>query len=337
MWSADAADSIKAITLRSPAGMQVTLLNLGATIQSINVPTESGNVNAVLGYANHEEYLSDDFYMGATVGRFANRIGNACFSLGDKTFSVDANDNGNCLHGGSDGFHRRFWKMRSINDEEAVEFSYISPDGEGGFPGELDITVTYRIVDDFSLAIDFVATTDSETIINIANHAYFNLNKHKHLIDSHHINIEADYFTPVDDKLIPSGSIDEVVGTRFDLRHKTALHATGSKPHQSRQYDHNFVLQNADGRLQRVAVLSSSDSGLSMHLHTTQVGLQFYTGEFLTAPFQKRAGLCLEAQGFPDSPNQPSFPSSRLMPGDVYKERTVYEFLRQKPRLQAHN
>jgi aldose 1-epimerase len=322
MTSTYAIDSIKAVTLQSPAGMQVTLLNIGATIQSINIPTESGMINAVLGYANHDEYLSDNFYMGATVGRFANRIGNACFSLGDKTFSVGANDNGNCLHGGSDGFHRRFWKIRSISDEEAVEFSYMSPDGEGGFPGELDIKVTYRIVDDFSLAIDFVATT---------NHAYFNLSSHQHLIDAHHINIDADYFTPVDDKLIPTGSIDKVEATRFDLRNKTELHATGSESQKSRQYDHNFVLRNADGRLREVAILSSPDSGLSMHLHTTQVGLQFYTGEFLTAPFQKRAGLCLEAQGFPDSPNQPSFPSSRLKPGDIFKESTVYEFVRGKP------
>ena len=333
MTSSDALDLIKAVTLQSPAGLQVTLLNIGATIQSINIPTKSGIINAVLGYANHDQYLSDNFYMGATVGRFANRIGNACFSLGDKTVSVDANDNGNCLHGGSDGFHRRFWKIRSISDEEAVEFSYISPDGESGFPGDLDIKVTYRIVDDFSLAIDFVATTNTETIVNIANHAYFNLSRHQHLIDAHHINIEADYFTPVDDKLIPTGSIDEVEATRFDLRNKTELRATSSEPHESRQYDHNFVLRNADGRLREVAILSSPDSGLSMHLHTTQVGLQFYTGEFLTAPFQKRAGLCLEAQGFPDSPNQPSFPSSKLKPGDVFKESTVYEFVRGKPLL----
>jgi aldose 1-epimerase len=330
MTSADAKDSIKAVTLQSPAGMQVTLLNIGATIQSINVPTESGNVNAVLGYANHDEYLSDNFYMGATVGRFANRIGNARFSLGDKAFSVDANDKGNCLHGGSDGFHRRFWKIRSVRNEEAVEFSYISPDGESGFPGELDVSVTYQIIDDFSLAIDFVATTNTETIINIANHAYFNLSRDQHLIDAHHIKIEADYFTPVDDKLIPTGRIDEVEATRFDLRNMTGLHATGSKPHQSRQYDHNFVLRDADGRLREVAILSSPDSGLSMHLHTTQDGLQFYTGEFLTAPFQKRAGLCLEAQRFPDSPNQPSFPSPILKPGDIFKERTVYEFVRGK-------
>lgn len=327
----DSTKSIESITLASPAGMEVTLLGLGATIQAIRVPTQSGVVNAVLGYADLGDYLRDDYYMGATAGRFANRIGGARFSINDKTYSVDSNDSGNCLHGGRDGLHQRFWQMNALENETAVQFSCVSPDGESGFPGNLEVTVKYQIVADYSLAIDFAATTDSDTVVNIANHAYFNLDTQQHLIDSHDIQIDADYFTPVDSALIPSGEIREVKNTRFDLRRPTALSSTSLDDDQTRQYDHNFVLRDGDGTLRKVAKLSSPQSGLAMHLHTTQAGLQFYTGEFLSDPFKQRAGLCLEAQAFPDAPNQPAFPSARLAPGEVYQQRTIYEFVPGKP------
>lgn len=333
MQSGDSTKSIEAITLRSLAGMEVTLLNLGATIQAIRVPTESGVVDAVLGYANLDDYLDDEFYMGATVGRFANRIGAACFSIDGKTFSVDPNETpaGTCLHGGRDGFHRRFWQMRSHDNEAAVQYSYVSPDGESGFPGELEVTVKYQMVNDYSLVIDYRATTDSDTVVNLANHAYFNLDKQQQSIDSHDIQIEADQFTPVDGDRIPTGEIREVEATRFDLRRRTAMRTTSSTDGQSRQYDHNFVLRNSDGLLHKVATLSSPQSGLAMHLHTTQAGLQLYSGDYLTGPFRPRAGLCLEAQGFPDAPNQPAFPSARLAPGEVYQRRTIYEFVPGRP------
>ena len=332
MQSRDSTKSVDAITLRSLAGMEVTLLNFGATIQAIRVPTEFGDVDAVLGYANPDDYLHDKFYMGATVGRFANRIAAARFSIGDKAFSVDPNETpaGTCLHGGRDGFHQRFWQMSSEN-QAAVQYSYVSPDGEGGFPGKLDVTVKYQIVNDYSLVIDYTVTTDSDTVVNLANHAYFNLDKHKQSIDSHDIQIEADQFTPVDGDKIPSGEIRDVEDTRFDLRRRTALRSASSEGGQGQQYDHNFVLRNSDGMLHRVATLSSPQSGLTMHLHTTQVALQLYTGDYLTDPFRPRAGLCLEAQTFPDAPNQPAFPSARLAPGDVYKQRTIYEFVPGKP------
>lgn len=331
MNSGDSTKSIEAITLRSLAGMEVTLLNFGATIQAIRVPTGSGVVDAVLGYANLDDYLRDNFYMGATVGRFANRIGAARFSLDDNVFSVDPNEAGNCLHGGRDGFHQHFWQMRSLENENAVQYAYVSPDGESGFPGKLEVTVKYQIVNDYSLVIDFKATTDSDTVVNLANHAYFNLDKQQQSIDSHDIQIEADQFTPVDDDKIPTGEFLEVEATRFDLRRRTAMLTKSPEDAQCRQYDHNFVLHNRDGMLHKVATLSSPQSGLSMHLHTTQVGLQLYTGEHLTDPFRPRAGLCLEAQGFPDAPNQPAFPSARLTPGDVYQQRTIYEFVPGKP------
>ena len=308
--------------------MEVTLLNYGATIQSIRVPTESGVVDAVLGYANLDDYLRDDFYMGATVGRFANRIGAARFSIDDNAFSVDPNEAENCLHGGRDGFHQCFWQMRSLENEAAVQCSYVSPDGESGFPGKLTVTVIYQIVNNYSLVIDYKATTDSDTVVNLTNHAYLNLDEKQQSINSHDIQIEADQFTPVDADKIPSGEIREVEATRFDLRSRTSM---SSEDGQGRQYDHNFVLKNPDGKLHRVATLSSPQSGLTMHLHTTQVGLQLYTGDYLADPFRPRAGLCLEAQGFPDAPNQPAFPSARLALGDVYQQRIIYEFVPDRP------
>lgn len=306
-------------------------MNLGATIRAIRVPTDSGVINAVLDYANLNDFLQDKFYIGTTAGRFANRIAGARFSVGEDTFSVDANEGRNCLHGGKHGFNRHFWQVRSYEDENAVEYSSVSPDGECGFPGEVNVTVKYQLVNDFSLVIDFKATTDADTVINLCNHAYFNLDTQQESIDSHDIQIGADQFTPVDDELIPTGEVAEVEATRFDLRHRTSLRTAGSAPEQNRQYDHNFVLPNSAGELRKVATLSSPQSGLAMHLHTTQVALQFYTGEGLTEPFHPRAGLCLEAQGFPDAPNQPSFPSARLAPGDVYQQRTIYEFVPGKP------
>lgn len=333
MQSPDSTKSIEAFTLKSPAGMEVTLLNLGATIQSIRVPTDAGIIDAVLGYANPDDYLRDNFYMGTTAGRFANRIAAARFPIGDKIYSVDLNEThtGSCLHGGTDGFHQHFWQMRSIEDETAALYSCVSPDGESGFPGNLEITVKYQLVNDFSLVIDYTAKTDADTVVNIANHAYFNLDSEKQTIDSHDIRIEADQYTPVDGNLIPSGEIRDVETTRFDLRRPTPLRAAGSDAEQSRQYDHNFVLRDSAGKLQRAATLSSPQSGLSMHLHTTQVALQLYTGDYLTGPFQARAGLCLEAQGFPDAPNHPAFPSARLSPGEVYQQRTIYEFVPGRP------
>lgn len=333
MQSADSTKSIEAITLKSLAGMEVTLLNYGATIQAIRVPTESGFVDAVLGYTNLDDYLRDEFYMGATVGRFANRIAAARFSIDEKNFSLDPNEMpaGTCLHGGKDGFHQHFWQMHSLQDDAAVQYSYLSPDGEGGFPGKLEVTVRYQIVADYSLVIDYIATTDTDTIVNLANHAYFNLDVQQQSVDSHDIQIEADQYTPVDGALIPTGEILDVEATRFDLRRRTALRGSGSEGGLGRQYDHNFVLENGDGMPRKVATLSSPQSGLTMHLHTTQAALQLYTGDYLTDPFQARAGLCLEAQRFPDAPNQPAFPSARLAPGDVYQQRTIYEFVPGKP------
>lgn len=332
MQSGDSEKTIETITLRSPAGMEVTLLNFGATIQAIRVPTESSVVDAVLGYSNCEDYLRDKFYMGATVGRFANRIGAARFPIDGNVFSVDPNEGENCLHGGRDGFHQCFWQMRSLDNEAAVQFVYTSPDGESGFPGNLEVSVNYQIVADYSLVIDYTATTDSGTVVNLTNHAYFNLDKEQQSIDSHDIQIQADQFTPVDDDKIPSGEIREVEATRFDLRRPTALRTRNSEDAECRQYDHNFVLKNGEEILHRAATLSSPQSGLTMHLHTTQAALQLYTGEYLSDPFRPRAGLCLEAQGFPDAPNQPSFPSTRLAPGEVYQQRIIYEFLPGRPR-----
>ena len=209
--------------------MEVSLLNLGATIRSIRVPTDSGVIDAVLSYANLDDFLRDKFYIGTTAGRFANRIAGARFSIGEDSFSVDANEGRNCLHGGKYGFNQHFWQVHSREEETAVEYSSVSPDGECGFPGKLEVTVKYQLVNDFSLVIDFEARTDADTVVNLCNHAYFNLDPQQESIDSHDIQIDADQYTPVDDELIPSGEIRDVENTRFDLRNRTALSAAGSE------------------------------------------------------------------------------------------------------------
>ena len=307
--------------------MCVRVLNLGATIQSIQVPASEGHVETVLGYEDCNDYWTDPAFMGAMVGRYTNRIRSAEFSLGGRVYSLDANETstGHCLHGGSCGFHRQFWTMQP-KDDSSLECRYLSPDGESGFPGNLQVSVNYLVYDN-SLLIDVRATTDSETVVSIANHAYFNLDRGQRNIDGHHIQIDADYFTPADDSQIPNGEIRGVGGSDFDLRQMTPIFRSTPKGERKLQSDHNFVLSRRADRLRKVAELYCPDSGIGLRLHTTQPGLQFYTGDNLSDPFRARQGLCLEAQGFPDAPNQTAFPSARLAPGEIYQHRTVYEFV----------
>ncbi|MEL7448526.1 MAG: aldose epimerase family protein, partial [Pseudomonadota bacterium] len=236
---------------------------------------------------------------------------------------------GHCLHGGPLGFHRQRFEAEQSEDGQSVRFRYRSPDGDAGFPGNLSVLVSYQIADDHSLVIDFEATTDASTVVNLVNHAYFNLNGSLNgaasTIDNHQVRILADRYTPVDDDLIPTGELLSVEGTRFDLRRLTSLIAADGNS-EPRRFDHNFVLPEAGGKLRLAAELHSPESGIGMQLHTTQPGLQLFTGDYLEPPFQSRQGLCLEAQGFPDAPNQPAFPSPRLDPGEVYRQRTVYTF-----------
>jgi len=316
---------IESVVLESATGMRVTLLNLGATIQSIHVPTAEGAVAAILGYANHDNYWADSAFLGSTVGRFANRIHGARFSLDGQVYRLDANETstGHCLHGGSSGFHKQFWTLEPAEDRASAVCRYLSPDGDGGFPGNLEVSISYHLVRDNRLVIDYRATTDRDTVVSLANHAYFNLDRDQGTIDTHQISIDAASFTPVDEGRIPTGELRDVSASGFDLRQSTAI----GDGVNGLQFDHNFVLPESAGRLRRAAELYSPNSGLRLRVHTTQPGLQLYTGDHLTGPFHPRQGLCLEAQGFPDAPNQPAFPSARLAAGELYSQTTIYEFL----------
>jgi aldose 1-epimerase len=298
----------------------VTVLDIGAALQSIIVPTLTGRLNCILGYDDAEEYQRDPFYLGMTVGRYANRINGGRILVDGAEYQLDINEaeRGNILHGGSDGFHRQRFGLEMDKGSHKLRCRHVSPSGTQGFPGEVSVDVTYELIGDSSLSIEFIATTDAATVINLANHAYFNLDTRKGRIDSHELRVCADRFTPSDATKIPSGEIDSVGNSDFDLRERAAL--------QSKCLDHNFVPVGEAGELRAVAELYSPDSGVGLLVHTTQPGLQVYTGDYLKKPFGPRQGIALEAQNFPDAPNQPNFPSSSLLPGETYRQRTIYEF-----------
>lgn len=308
----------RTVTLGVPGGISVTIINLGATVQSIRVPCRGEMVGVVLSYPDLQQYGDDSWYMGATVGRFANRIGNARFLLDGTRFDLDANETstGHCLHGGAAGLNRQFFELDSSAGNTLVACRHVSPAGSAGFPARLDVTVTYELIDEYSLAIDYRATADQDTVVNLANHSYFDLGG---AIDEQVLLIHAESYTPVDESFVPTGEIRNVANSEFDLRQPTRL--------RGRRFDHNFVLPSSSGDLKLAAELRSPTSGIGLKLHTTQPGLQLYTADYLEAPFGPRQGLCLEAQGFPDAPNHPGFPSTRLSAGQVYRQRTVYEFL----------
>ncbi len=314
-------------TLRSDNGFNVGILDLGAAIQSIRVPTPVGAVDVVLGHPSPLDYVSDPNYLGSTVGRYANRIAHARFSFNGDPYMLDANEKktGNCLHGGTNALHRQLWAVSVDDVNRRVECRHLSPAGSEGFPGELEVVVDYQIVDNCSLAIDFTATSDAETVVNLANHAYFNLDGGSDTIDNHVLQLAAEVYTPVDDHMIPTGKILPVSGTEFDFREPAYLRNAFTG--MSRALDNNFVVSGQPGTLREAANLYSPTTGLRLVVHTTQPGLQVYTADHLGTPFKPRQGLCLEAQNFPDAPNQPGFPSARLSPGQTYRQRTVYEFI----------
>ena len=309
-------ESLETATLESPAGLRLEVLNLGATLRSFVVPAAAGRVNIVLGYPDLEDYRADTLFMGVTVGPFANRIRDARFALGGTHYELDANEKatGHCLHGGSNGLHRQAFTLHTDPERQSIACRTILPNGLDGFPGEREVTVTYRLLGDFSLAVDFDVITDRDTVVSLANHAYFNLGG---TIDEHEIAICADSYTPVDPSKAPTGEIRSVKDSAFDLR---SLQRLGQ-----RRFDHNFVLADESREPRLAATLRSRDNGLQLEVLTPQPGLQLFTGDALPAPFNPRAGLCLEAQCFPDAPNQPAFPSARLGAGSRYRQRTVYK------------
>ncbi|HWA91441.1 MAG TPA: aldose epimerase family protein [Rhizomicrobium sp.] len=331
-----------AYTLTNAHGIKLKIITYGAAIASLETPDRKGHLaNIVLGFDTLAPYLAGVPYFGATVGRYANRIANGRFVLDGKTYQLAHNDGPNSLHGGVKGFDKRVWTAEPSRTAQgtALRLTHVSADGEEGFPGRLTAHVTYRLGNDDTLAIEFEAATTAPTPVNLANHAYFNLTGDtKNTILNHTLAIDASRFTPVDATLIPTGELRAVAGTPFDFRKPVAIgRRIGDKDEQlgrGRGYDHNWVLDKTGAdTLTLAATLTDPGSGRSIELRTTQPGLQFYSGNFLDGKpagsgtvFAHRTGLCLETQHFPDSPNQPSFPSTILRPGQSYSETTVLSF-----------
>ena len=313
-------EDIETAKLKTESGLSATIHSLGATLAELWVPTPNGPVNVVLNYPDAEAYRGDRYYVGSTVGRFANRIENAKIRIDGVDYQLDANEeaSGHCLHGGVDGLHKRVWKLAASDNDRKLTCSHRSLDGSAGFPGNVDIQVIYQLLNDHMLAIDFFATSDKETVLSLATHSYFECQGPGKSIDDLELKLFADSYTPVNSSLIPTGEILPVAGTRFDFRESRALGGEAC--------DINFVVDGAEHTLRPAAEVCSRETGIKFRVHTTQAGLQFYTGDYLDAPFRPRQGFCLEAQSFPNAPNVAAFPSARLSPGARYQQRTVYEF-----------
>lgn len=315
----------KSLSIATPNGMAIEVRSRGATLASVRLPVGGAMSELVLRYADTAGYRNDKYYIGATVGRYANRIANAKFGIGDAVFDLDANETatGNCLHGGTDGLSRRDWLLEESADGAAIVCRCQSADGDQGFPGKVDVTVTYRITSAMSLQIEFYAETDRETVLSLANHTYWNLGGAGSAIDDHELLIHADEFTPTNETRIPTGELASVSGTENDFRASTRIVGVAQR---NVPFDINYAIRGARGELRAAAELYSPESGLRMRMATTQAGMQLYTGDYLDEPFIPRQGVCLEAQGFPNAPNEPRFPSTTLRLGLPYSERTVFEF-----------
>ena len=326
-------------TLTNKNGMSVGIMDYGATITSIRVPDRNGAFDdVVLGFDRFKPYLAMKDYFGATIGRYGNRIARGRFTLNKVPYQLAINDPPNALHGGWYGFNRRMWNFEQIeSDEPAVRFTYLSKDGEEGYPGNLFVSVTFSLNDDNELHITYAATTDKPTILNLTNHSYFNLGGAAGgPILNELVTIHADKFTPVDATLIPTGEIKDVAGTPYDFRQPTApaahIRQLDDKP---QGYDFNYVLDKGYfSSYGLAATVQDPGTGRRMDVYTDQPGLQFYTGNFLTGSYVGRerkrypqyGALCLETQHFPDSPNHDNFPSTVLLPGQDFHSTTVYKF-----------
>lgn len=333
---------VNVFTLTNGHGVEARIITYGAAVASIKVPDRSGRFDDIVtGFDTLDGYLTRSRFFGAIVGRYANRIANARFTLEGRTFELAANNGKNHLHGGRRGFDKVVWKSSPFERDGnvGVTLSYVSVDGEEGYPGTLNVTVTYTLTARDELRIDYAATTDKATPVNLSNHSYFNLAGHgSRDILEHLLSVDADAYTPVDETLIPTGEIAPVAGTPFDFRTPTAIGARiDSDAEQTRRgkgYDHNFVLNGRPGTLRPVARLVDPSSGRTMDVATTEPGMQFYSGNNLDGSavgksgraYGRRTSLCLETQHFPDSPNRPNFPSTILKPGEQFRSTTVFTF-----------
>ncbi|MGO9084992.1 MAG: aldose epimerase family protein [Candidatus Sulfotelmatobacter sp.] len=329
-------------TLTNSHGVEVRVMNYGGIILSIRVPDRQGQLaDIVLGHETLEGYIPNPPYLGAVVGRYANRIANGKFTLDGKTYTLPQNDGTNTLHGGLKGFDKVTWDAEPLKGKTGVAFSYLSKDGEEGFPGNLKVKVTYTLTDANALVIDYEATTDKATPINLSQHSYFNLaGEGNGDILNHEIMLNADRFTPVDKNLIPTGELRPVKGTPLDFTTSTRVGARIDDNYDqltlAHGYDHNWIInRNADDEgLVLAARVYEPTSGRVLEVSTTQPAVQFYTGNFLDGTvtgkhghiYKRRYGLCLETQHYPDSPNHPDFPSTILRPGETFRQKTVFKF-----------
>jgi len=320
--------------LTNPNGMKAKITNYGAILVSLIVPDKNGKPDDItLGYNQLEGYLKETPYFGATVGRYANRIKDGKFTLNGEEYQLAKNDNNNHLHGGLKGFDKRVWDASPFENEASlgIQFSYLSHDGEEGYPGNLSCTVTYTLTEKNELKIEYEAQTDKATPVNLTHHSYFNLEgQGSGDILDHILYINAERYTPVDSELIPTGEILSVKKTPFDFTSPTAIgERIGQVPGG---YDHNFVLNGKEGTLKLAARVSEPNKGRVIEIYTTEPGLQFYSGNFLDGIitgksgkiYEKHYGFCLEPQHFPDSPNHPEFPSTILKPGEKYLKSTLF-------------
>ena len=334
-------NEVRLFTLKNKNNMVASLTNYGGRIVSLLVPDSSGKlVDVVVGFDRVSDYVtSTEPYFGATIGRYGNRIAKGSFVIDGKTYQSSINNAPNMLHGGKMGFQNVVWDAEQTNNQTLV-LTYLSKDMEEGFPGNLKVKVTYTLTDDNELKIDYEATTDKTTVVNLTNHAFFNLNgEGSGNILNHTLEVNANKYTPVDTTLIPTGKILPVDGTPFDFRKMVAIGKRINEENEQLKnglgYDHNFVLNrsNTNG-LQAAATVVGDKSGITMQVSTTEPGLQFYSGNFMQSKNTFKSGskddfrtaFCLETQHFPDSPNQPSFPSTLLKPGETYRSTSVYKF-----------
>ena len=324
--------TVSLYTLTNERGFEVSITNYGGAVVSLKAPDRRGEfADVVLGYETLEEYVRNPRYFGGLIGRHANRIGLGKFSLDGREYQLTQNNGANHLHGGAKGFDKRVWKAaESSTDSAALSLEYLSVDGEEGYPGNVKANVNYTLSSDNELEINYEATTDRDTIVNLTNHAYFNLAGSGDIL-GHELTLHADAFTPVSKELIPTGEIATVDNTPMDFTHGKAI---GKDLGLAGGYDHNFVLKDYDGSLRPAARLYEPNSGRVLEILTTEPGIQFYSGNFLDgsltgkggAVYHKYTGLCLEPQHFPDAPNHPNFLSTVLKPGKTYRHRSVYRF-----------
>lgn len=325
-------------------GMTASIANFGATLVSLKVPDRNGKLaDVVLGYDSLEGYIADKANFGAMIGRYANRIALGKFKLNQTQYKLATNNGVNHIHGGIKGFNKAVWRAQDVSkkDEQALELTYLSKDGEEGYPGNLSAKVIYTLTDQNELRIEYSATTDKDTVVNLTNHSYFNLaGQDAGSILNHQVTIHASSFTPVDATLIPTGEIRNVQGTPFDFRNATAI---GARINQNdpqlvigHGYDHNWILDRTTGdekTLVRAAEAFDPFSGRMLEVWTTEPGIQLYTSNYLDGVhgkgdhvYQRREAFCLETEHFPDSPNHPAFPSTELKPGGRYSSTTVFKF-----------